>query len=79
MLTAAQCRMARSALRWTVQQLADRARVNRNTITSFELERTEPNPATLTVIRQAFDAAGVEFTNGDQPGVRLRAHARDAP
>jgi transcriptional regulator with XRE-family HTH domain len=62
MLTASQCRMARAALRWTVPDLAARARVNRNTINSFELGRTAPNPATLTVIRQAFEAAGVVFS-----------------
>ena len=76
MLTASQCRMARSALRWTAQDLADRARVSRNTINSFELERTEPNPATLTVIRQAFEAAGVEFIPG---GARLHEQPTEVP
>ena len=28
--------------------------------------------STLTLIRQALEAAGAEFTNGNQPGVRLR-------
>ncbi len=32
--------------------------------------------STLSVIRQALEAAGVEFTNGDQPGVRLRKRRR---
>jgi hypothetical protein len=27
------------------------------------------------VIRRAFEAGGVEFTNGDQPGVRLAKRA----
>jgi hypothetical protein len=27
---------------------------------------------TVEAIRAAIDAAGVEFTNGDQPGVRLK-------
>src|SRR5262245_58384760 len=31
-----------------------------------------PNHATLAVIEQALKAAGVEFTNADRPGVRLR-------
>jgi hypothetical protein len=28
---------------------------------------------TVEAIRRALEAAGVEFTNGDQPGVRLTA------
>jgi hypothetical protein len=31
-----------------------------------------PTVNNLTAIRAALEAAGVEFTNGDQPGVRLR-------
>jgi hypothetical protein len=27
---------------------------------------------TIAALRGAFEAAGIEFTNGDQPGVRLR-------
>ena len=30
-------------------------------------------PSTLDAIRAALESAGVEFTNGDQPGVRLKA------
>jgi hypothetical protein len=29
--------------------------------------------ATVAAIRAALEAAGVEFTNGDAPGVRLRS------
>ena len=35
-----------------------------------ESERAKHHVA-LDVIRRAFKTAGVEFTNGDQPGVRL--------
>jgi hypothetical protein len=31
-----------------------------------------PSVDKLATIRAALEAAGVEFTNGDQPGVRLR-------
>jgi hypothetical protein len=30
------------------------------------------DPGTLAAIRRALERAGVEFTNGDAPGVRLR-------
>jgi hypothetical protein len=40
----------------------------------FEAGTSEPRKATLQVIRQAFETAGVEFIeeNGGGPGVRLR-------
>ena len=44
------------------------------TVHQFEAGTSEPRRATLQVIRQAFEAAGVEFIddNGGGPGVRLR-------
>ena len=41
------------------------------TVRQFEAGAHEPRRATLDVMTRAFQAAGVEFTNGDQPGVRL--------
>jgi hypothetical protein len=41
------------------------------TIRLFEAGKGEQRRSTLSVIRRAFQAARVEFTNGDQPGVRL--------
>jgi transcriptional regulator with XRE-family HTH domain len=64
--------MARAALNWSLQQLSEVAGVHRNTISNFETGRYAGEPATLDAIRAALEAAGVEFTNGDQPGVRLR-------
>jgi transcriptional regulator with XRE-family HTH domain len=78
MLTASQCRAARGLLDWTQQQLADAARVGVATIRQFEGEATEPRLATLVVLRQAFESAGVEFIdeNGGGPGLRLRKRQR---
>ena len=64
--------MARAALNWSLQKLSDAAGVHRNTISNFETGRYAGEPTTLDAIRSALEAAGVEFTNGDQPGVRLR-------
>ena len=68
----AQMRMARAALNWSLRELAEAAGVHRNTISNFETGKYAGDPATLAAIRTALEAAGVEFTNGDQPGVRLR-------
>jgi hypothetical protein len=44
-----------------------------NTIKRAEAKegRTSLTAANELAIRRAFEAAGVEFTNGDQPGLRL--------
>jgi transcriptional regulator with XRE-family HTH domain len=72
MLTPAQCRAARGLIDWNQQQLADAAGVGVATIRLFEAGKGEQRRATLSVIRQALEAAGVEFTNGEQPGVRVK-------
>lgn len=71
MITPAQCRAARGLLAWSQQRLAEAARVGVVTVRQFEMGATEPRHATLEVIVRAFEAAGVEFTNGEAPGVRL--------
>jgi len=58
--------------------LAREASLGVNTIRRAEVAglRTSLTVANELAIRRAFEAAGVEFTNGEQPGVRL---ARAAP
>lgn len=65
-----QCRMARAALGLGVRELAAAAKVATDTVTRFE-RGDELKPRTIDALRLAFEAAGVEFTNGDKPGVRL--------
>jgi transcriptional regulator with XRE-family HTH domain len=70
-MTPAQCRMARAAIEIGVRELAEAAKVSTNTVTRFE--RGEPlRERTIDAIRGALESAGVEFTNGEQPGVRLK-------
>jgi transcriptional regulator with XRE-family HTH domain len=68
----AQCRAARALLNWNQEKLAAAAQVSVNTVRNFEQEKSAPQRSTLDVIRRALEAAGVEFTNGDRPGVRLK-------
>lgn len=77
MINAAQCRAARGLLNWTQAELAAAASVGVVTVRQFEGQSAEPRAATLTVIRQALEAAGVEFIpeNGGGAGVQIgRAH-----
>ena len=78
MITPSQCRAARGLLDWTQQELADAARIGVATVRLFEGDAAESRQATLAVLRQAFELAGVEFIaeNGGGPGVRLRKRQR---
>jgi len=70
--------MARAAIEIGVRELAEAAKVSTNTIT--RLERGEPlRGRTVDAIRSALEAAGVEFTNSDQPGVRMKAGYKPPP
>jgi hypothetical protein len=52
--------------------LAQRANLSRNVVVDFEKERRTPTSNNLAAIQAVLEAAGVEFTNGDRPGVRLK-------
>jgi transcriptional regulator with XRE-family HTH domain len=66
-----QCKMARVALGLGVRETGALAGVSPNTIA--RLERGEDlKQSTVETIQRALEAAGVEFTNGDQPGVRMK-------
>ena len=78
MLTPAQCRAARGLLDWSQKDLANQAGVGIVTVRQVEAGATEPRRATLVVLKQAFEGAGIEFIdeNGGGPGVRLRKRQR---
>jgi transcriptional regulator with XRE-family HTH domain len=64
--------MARAALNWTVRDLAEATGLHRNTINNIEVGRYMGDPKSLAIIEKILIRAGVEFTNGDAPGVKLR-------
>src|ERR1700754_1733510 len=65
-----QCRMARAALGLGVRELAAAAKVSIDTVARFE-RGDELKERTIDALQRALEAAGIEFTNGDQPGLRL--------
>ena len=65
--------MARAALKLGVRDVAAAAKVSPATVSRIEANNPA-NAATLGAIRSALEAAGVEFTDGDAPGVKLKAH-----
>jgi transcriptional regulator with XRE-family HTH domain len=78
-VVASQLRAARGLLGWSQKDLATAAQVGRATIADFEVGKREPYARTLADLRRALEEAGVEFTNGGEPGVKLRKSAVAAP
>jgi transcriptional regulator with XRE-family HTH domain len=69
-MKAIQLRMARAAVGWGVRELAKKAGVTANTVTRIE-NGADAKQSTIDRLQHALEAAGVEFINGDQPGVRV--------
>jgi transcriptional regulator with XRE-family HTH domain len=69
-----QVKAARSLLGWSQEDLAERSGVSIPTIKRLEAEDGEIGGRAETgeKITGALEKAGVEFTNGDEPGVKLR-------
>jgi transcriptional regulator with XRE-family HTH domain len=70
-LSPAQCRAARALLNWSQENLVARSKITKKTIADFERGATQPRPQTLAQLTAAFHAAGIEFLNGNEPGLRL--------
>jgi transcriptional regulator with XRE-family HTH domain len=76
LLTPDLCRAARGLLNWTQMDLKAASGVATKTIADYERGARTPYDRTIRDLRQAFEAAGVEFMNGDAPGLRLKARRR---
>jgi ribosome-binding protein aMBF1 (putative translation factor) len=68
-----QCKMARAALDWSTQKLAQEANVGVNTVNRFETGQ-DARLSSVEKMQRALESAGVIFVaeNGEGPGVRLR-------
>ncbi|SDR49528.1 Helix-turn-helix [Rhizobiales bacterium GAS191] len=70
-MTPEQCRAARILAGISQADLAGIAVVPATLITDYETGVGMPEPRDLEEIQSALEWVGVEFTNGDGPGVRL--------
>jgi ribosome-binding protein aMBF1 (putative translation factor) len=72
MATVEQIKAARALLAWSQEDLAAHSHVSLPTVRRFEA-RSKLRVSTETRVKMeaALEAAGIEFTNGDAPGVRL--------
>jgi hypothetical protein len=76
LITGAQIRAARKLLGWHRGMVAIRGRgITGNTVGKAEgvYPGKPPTPEQLAEIKAVLEAAGIEFTNGDEPGVKLNA------
>jgi len=71
MITPAQIRAARALLDWNQSELAEKAGLSLTALNNLERGRSDPKASTLNAVQKAIEAAGVAFTNGDEPGVRI--------
>ena len=77
--TGSQLKAARALLDLEQAALASLAGVNVNTIRNLEGSKGDPikgHNQTVVAVQQALEAAGIEFLNHGQPGVRLIAIGR---
>ena len=74
MISDAQLRAARGLLGWNQHRLAESSGVSLSTIRRMESSEglIRGNAANVWKIQQALEDVGIEFTNGDAPGVRLK-------
>jgi predicted transcriptional regulator len=72
-ITSELIRAARALLRWEQRQLADASAVSLPTVKRLEAKpgSLAAHASTVTALVKALEAAGIEFTNGERPGVRL--------
>src|SRR6516165_4953050 len=77
-MKAIQLRMARAAIGWGVRELGERAGVAANTVTRIE-NGADAKQSTMDALQRTLEAAGLEFTDGEQPGVRLTRAAAARP
>lgn len=76
-ITIEQFRAARALLDWSREELAKRAGQHPSTVKRVETPESENvSDEAREKLKAALEAAGVEFTNGDAPGVRLKAKVR---
>ena len=75
MITGAQIRAARSALKLSVDSLSDLSGVSVRTLKRMEsvLDVPHSNQPNLAAVKLAFESLGIEFigTPDDRPGIRI--------
>ncbi len=78
--TGNQLKAARALAGVEQAKLAEAAKLNVNTIRNMEAAGAGPiagRSVNVQAVQRALEAAGIEFTNGGEPGVKLRRKAEE--
>ena len=59
-------------MRWSQQDLADRAIVSINAVTRLERDEVDPRMSTVSAVEKALTKAGVTFLQNDKMGEGVR-------
>lgn len=70
-MTPMQCRSGRAMAGLSQEALAVRSGITRKSLHLFEASARVMHPNNLRVVRAALEEAGVEFIDGERPGVRM--------
>ena len=76
-MTPAQSRAARALLDWSVADLARRVGLDASFVQKFERGTSDPASGQIEAMRSVLMTAGIVFTGGEEPGVRLRGRGGD--
>jgi len=72
-----QLKAARALLGWSQTVLAERAKMSLPTVKRAETGRgAKVSPDAYQTLQAAMESVGIEFTNGDGPGVRLKKRGK---
>jgi transcriptional regulator with XRE-family HTH domain len=73
MITGEQVKFARKLLGWSQMALALEAGASQRTVMRFERGESRAKGLTISAIRRALEAAGVEFMDDMRPGGRMKS------
>ena len=76
MICGIQIKLGRAALGWSLEDLANNAGLSWATIQRMEAVGTAPAPGyarNVERVQQALEERGIEFINGDGPGIRVKS------
>ena len=72
-MNATQCRMARSAMGWNIDELASHAGISRRTVMRFESGGSVASESVEAMRRAMVDAGASFIDRGGQTGVTVKA------
>jgi ribosome-binding protein aMBF1 (putative translation factor) len=75
MITGEQVKAARKLLGWSHVMLALEASVDQSTVMKFETGKSRPSVLSVSTIKRTLEAAGVQFTDGGRPEVKMRTQS----